>query len=200
MNKPETREAWLIAATALIRPHFSTLANVDLPDNIQMSCGWPKGRSGGKNKAIGQIFATTQSLGGVFEIFISPVVAESERVLDILVHELCHAAAGIEVGHKKAFGKVARAMLLEGKLTCTTGGESFKQTIARPVIDSIGAYPHSELMAGGNGSKKQTTRMLKCECMSCGYIVRTTQKCLDLGTPICPVQDCDNYKQEMDVS
>jgi len=32
----------------------------------------------------------------------------------------------------------------------------------------------------------QTTRMLKVECPADGYIVRTTQKWIDLGLPTCP--------------
>jgi hypothetical protein len=35
-------------------------------------------------------------------------------------------------------------------------------------------------------TKKQSTRMVKCECPDCGYIVRTTRKWLEEGAPICP--------------
>lgn len=38
-----------------------------------------------------------------------------------------------------------------------------------------------------NRPKKQTTRMVKCECGECGYIARTSQKWLDeVGPPHCP--------------
>lgn len=34
--------------------------------------------------------------------------------------------------------------------------------------------------------KKDGTRMIKCECASCGYVVRTTKKWLEKGNPFCP--------------
>ena len=47
----------------------------------------------------------------------------------------------------------------------------------------IGLYPAGFL----TDSPKQGTRMLKCECLSCGYTVRITRKWLTLaGPPICP--------------
>lgn len=36
------------------------------------------------------------------------------------------------------------------------------------------------------GVAKQSTRMLKVECGSCGYTLRTTAKWLEVGTPTCP--------------
>lgn len=33
----------------------------------------------------------------------------------------------------------------------------------------------------------QTTRMIKCECLECGYVVRTSRKWAAMGLPICPV-------------
>jgi hypothetical protein len=33
--------------------------------------------------------------------------------------------------------------------------------------------------------KKQSTRMLKLECDECGYVVRTTQKWINVGVPVC---------------
>lgn len=34
--------------------------------------------------------------------------------------------------------------------------------------------------------RRQTCRLLKVECPTCGYVVRTTRKWLDRGAPICP--------------
>ena len=33
--------------------------------------------------------------------------------------------------------------------------------------------------------KKQGTRLKKVECISCGYVVRITQKWIDIGLPVC---------------
>jgi len=37
--------------------------------------------------------------------------------------------------------------------------------------------------------KKQTTRMIKAECPSCGYTARISQKWVDVGLPTCPCGD-----------
>lgn len=37
--------------------------------------------------------------------------------------------------------------------------------------------------------KKKGTYLIKCECPDCGYVVRTTAKWLELGDPICPVDN-----------
>jgi hypothetical protein len=34
--------------------------------------------------------------------------------------------------------------------------------------------------------KKQSTRMLKAECLECGYTIRLTKKWADVGLPSCP--------------
>jgi hypothetical protein len=40
--------------------------------------------------------------------------------------------------------------------------------------------------------EKQATRMLKCACATCGYIVRTTRKWLETaGAPLCPIEGMD---------
>jgi hypothetical protein len=45
-------------------------------------------------------------------------------------------------------------------------------------------------------AKKQTTRLLKCECAECGYTARVTAKWIkDSGAPMCPtdqvLMQCD---------
>jgi hypothetical protein len=64
-------------------------------------------------------------------------------------------------------------------------------TWAQPMLEAVGPYPHAMLVAMRPvaAPKKQTARMLKCECMEdgCGYTVRTARKWLvDVGFPICP--------------
>jgi len=78
-------------------------------------------------------------------------------------------------------------MGLEGKMTATTESESFVD-YAKSVIAVIGEYP------AGNINpimiKKQTTRLVKCECDGCGYTVRTTRKWIEAaGAPICPTDN-----------
>lgn len=178
------REQWLELATtelcALFKQHGYTL-----PERVRSSCGFPsKSALSAKNRRIGECWSAKASADSYAEIFISPTLSDSSRVLDILAHELIHALHP-GAGHGKAFKRTATAIGLEGKMTATVAGEAFKQW-AKPVIERLGAYPHAELIPA-NARKKQSTRMLKCYCSECGYTVRVAGKWLeDMGAPHCP--------------
>ena len=105
-------------------------------------------------------------------MFISPVLKDSIEVGGCLVHELVHAAVGIECKHRGAFARVAKTIGLEGKMTATTPGEALR-TRLKELIAKIGEYPHARLIAS-NRPKTQTTRMLKVTCKECGCVVRMT--------------------------
>ena len=84
------------------------------------------------------------------------------------------------------FGKVARAMGLEGKLTATVAGEGLV-SILNELTEELGPYGHGAITLQAANEKKQGTRMLKVECEETGYKVRLTRKWLDeLGAPLCP--------------
>ena len=109
------------------------------------------------------------------------------EIAGILAHELTHAAVGIDKGHGRAFRRVAIAIGLTGKMTATVPGDAFKQRV-EPILKKLGAIPHARLSWGElRGPKKQTTRMIKCECAECGYTARVARKWLeDVGAPHCP--------------
>lgn len=193
----KTREEWLNAAADLLRPEFQKRAGIKLPKNIRIACGWTS--AGRRGKRIGECWSRTSSADDTFEMFISPVLAEPVRVLGVTVHELTHAGVGLEAGHRHPFRKAAKAMLLEGKMKATTEGQPFKDAFA-PILAKLGLYPHGVLSPGGSkGPKKQDARMLKCSCSGCGYIVRTTAKWLEVATPTCPDEACDNHGEAMDI-
>jgi hypothetical protein len=78
----------------------------------------------------------------------------------------------------------AAKKLLTDKMTATVETDEFNEWAAA-VIERIGPYPAGAMSAMSR--KKQTTRLLKCECESCGYTVRIARKWVDeAGTPICP--------------
>jgi hypothetical protein len=184
-----TREAWLTAATDLLRPAFDTLGK-SLPLAIRVTCGFPLHAR--RSKAIGQCWASTASADKTIEIMISPVLANPLAVLEVLVHELCHATDGA-MNHGVAFQRVARDMRL---IPCGTGKQSWKSTKGDDVfaatysliLDALGDYPHAALTPGAE-TKVQPTRMLKLCCPSCGYTVRTTAKWVAAGLPTCPCGD-----------
>lgn len=176
------REAWLRSFMLAARPAFEA-AGYPLPDNIRIGVGFPS--RGARGRAIAEVWASVESGDGTFEIIISPTVAAGLRVADMLTHELCHIAVGLEHGHKAPFARCARAMGLEGPAERTIGGEAFKAW-AEPILWTIGDYPHAELSGALNSAgKAQKNRQIKAEC-DCGYIVRSTRKWFMLGMPICP--------------
>ena len=172
-----------MAALRSVRAHIRDAANVGVPENTKVSCGFPGG--GSARTRIGECWSPTASAGEVNEIFISPVLSDANDVLAVLVHEAVHAAVGVACGHKGEFRRVAIASGLVGKMTATTAGPELTALMGLWVDNGLGAYPHSALNLSDR--KKQTTRLIKCECGTCGYVVRTTAKWIDaLGAPMCP--------------
>ena len=180
-----TREAYLEAAVSELSTSFMDLGG-KLPPKIRVSCAFTSGgtRKRGGKAMVGECWDSTRSGDKAFEIMVSPIEDNPHRVLAILTHELCHAVAGIAAGHRGAFSLYASGMHLEGALTATTGGDKFN-LMADGIIKILGDYPHAKL----DTSKrvKQTTRMIKCKCATCGYTVRTTGGWLNkFGAPVCP--------------
>lgn len=189
----QTREQWLMNATDALRPLFAQHGHT-IPANVKATCGFPsRGALSLRKRTIGQCWDQDASSAKVFEIFVSPVLAEPVEVLGVLAHELVHATVGTKCGHKKPFKQLATAIGLEGKMTETTTGETFKR-FAASTLKSIGEYPHAELNPRSM-LRKQGTRMVKCECEECGYTVRTTRKWIETcGAPICPL---DNQQMQV---
>lgn len=187
------RQEWIEKAVTALRYHFSSNWYV-VPDNVRVSVGIPKG-SHGAHKAIGQCWSDLASEDGHFEIFASPELGfkgepkpGNQATIDMLAtiaHELVHATVGL-AGHKGEFKTCALAVGLAGKMTSTVAGEKMLSFISG-LINEIGEYPAGALNIALR--KKKATYLLKCECQSCGYTVRTTEKWLAQGAPICPTDD-----------
>lgn len=164
------REEYLEKAIEELKPLFKR-NNYELP-GVKVTCSWPGG--GSARTRIGECWARAASSADINEIFISPVIDDSVRALDILVHELCHAVDDCQNGHRKPFGRIARAVGLEGKLTATVAGEALTAELIK-IVEKIGEYPHKALNPG-QGRKKQTTRMIKIECDDCGAVFRMSRQ------------------------
>ncbi len=207
MNEITNRETWLLAAIEQMRPIFAEVGET-IPA-VKVSVGWPGGSSSRKNSVIGQCWHKNAAADEIAQIFVSPVLDDASRVLDVLAHELVHAIDENESGHKGNFARIAKGIGLEGKMTATVAGEALKARLDE-IVAEIGSYPHARLVAPGerpatpipgpgwrvpgpaDGPKKQGTRMLKVVCATPEnteevYVVRMTRKWLDtLGTPLCP--------------
>lgn len=179
------RQQWLEGAVLALRAEFEKLGHT-VPTATRISVGWPRGACGGNGSTtIGQCWYAHASTDGHNEIFISPSLRDGARILDVIAHELVHAIAGATAGHGKAFKQIAVKIGLTGKMTATVAGPAFS-AIATKVLARIGQYPGGAIAT--SAIKKQTTRLVKCECSTCGYVVRTTRKWIeDVGAPHCPV-------------
>ncbi len=161
------REAWLHEAADMLIDDVILEHTTRPKPTLRLSCGFPKGSRGGR-KVLGVCYPTKASADGVNEVFISPELAEPLRVLDILSHELIHAMLDCAGGHRGEFGRIARAIGLEGPLTETHAGEALTSQFY-DVLTIIGGYPHAPLT---QGRKKDSTRQRKCQCVACDLIVR----------------------------
>ncbi len=179
-----TREAWLMALAAKLRPAFEAV-KAPVPVEVRLSCGWPsKGATASRNRRIGECWSERCSADGTREVFVSPTLADPVEVGAVLVHELVHAAG--YMGHGADFAKVARALGLTGRMRATVAGERLRAELAA-IVSELGPYPHATLTPGQD-ERKQSTRLLKVQCPDegCGYTVRVTAKWLEVGFPTCP--------------
>lgn len=178
-----TREQWLIQAIEELQDSVFAEHGAVIPP-VRVSVGFPGG--GHKRKAIGECWNPEAANDKISQIFISPVLSDSVRVLDVLAHEIIHAIYP-KAGHKGAFKQLATAIGLEGKMTATTAGPELTEKL-KIISENLGDYPHAALNLGNR--KKQSTRLIKLECVECGYIARTTNKWIEqIGAPICPCSD-----------
>lgn len=179
------REQWLMSTGSHLLNTVFADNGYTAPGQWRVTCGWPsRGAISTKQKTIGQCFTPAQSGGGVSELVVSMALDDPIEVLAVLAHELAHFVVGCEHGHRAPFKRCALAIGLEGKMTATVPGEKFRE-MAKGIVDKFGAYPHAKLDVSSR--KKQSTRLLKCQCSECGYTVRVTAKWVELGTPICPL-------------
>lgn len=179
-----TREAWLQALAEAVRPWFVDIG-LTVPE-VRIGVGFTS--KGARSKRIGECWHPEASADGVPQVFVHPSTSEPLDVAGTVLHELVHAAVGPGHKHGPVFKAPAVALGLEGRMTSTHVGDALAARLA-PVLDSLGPYPHGALTPGFTGSNgpKQTTRMHKVECQECGYLVRTSQKWLDVATPECPI-------------
>jgi len=177
------REQWLLEAVELMRPWFEEVKK-PLPETVRVSMGYSKGH---RKNTLAVCYNSHSSEDKVHQVFLSPELPPDDpsRVLDVLLHELVHAADDGVSGHTGEFKRVAQELGLEGKMTATVASESLKQKLA-PIVDKLGEFPHAKLDPSKR-IKPQKTYMLKIICTDpgCDYLLRTTKKHAEKGIPTC---------------
>jgi len=160
------RVMWLERAYAMLREKFLA----DAPEHAAVTVGFPSRRVSGKRMAIGQCWSGWKDGEGFF-ISMHPVIfPERLHVLETLLHEMIHAACGLDCGHKGKFRERMKACGLEGKPTDTHAGAECAARL-NAIGEALGPIPagRGELTAK---IKVQTTRLRKWACPGCGQIVR----------------------------
>ena len=189
MATKKNRETWLNQAIIQMRPMFKQ-AGAPLPLNVRVTCGFPSKSAGRSSKQrVGECWSADVSGDQTIEIIVSMVIDDDLRALDILAHELVHAAVGLKCGHKGPFKTVALKIGLTGKMTATVAGPGLPATL-KTISANIGPYPHAAI--DFSDRKRQTTRMVKVVCADiggdCGMVFRTTRKWVEHadGGMLCP--------------
>ena len=174
-----SRQTWLETAVTNASAEFKK-HGYSVPE-VRISCGFPS--TGSRSNRIGECWATKICSGGLNEIFISPLIDDSDEVLGIIFHELVHAVDDCKSGHGKAFKKIAIAIGLTGKMIHAHPNDELGKRV-KLIIAEIGPYPHKKLIAKTRISIKRQRPY--AECSECGYRVPMLKKFLDVGPPICP--------------
>jgi hypothetical protein len=179
MQQHTTREAWLLAAVALLRPLFAA-KGFSVPP-CQVSCGFAS--TGTRSGHVGQCWSTKSASNELNQIFIAPTLKSAYEVLDTLVHELVHAVDNCENKQGKEFKKIALKMGMKGPMRSAEAGPELK-VILTTLLDTLGPYPHGHLKVGMRKAARRDRPRAKCK--HCGYQVPMLKKYLNYGPPICP--------------
>lgn len=203
--KHSTREAFLTTLaeeiiSELILPEADNI-KMDLPHGdvkVRVSTGFAKGSRGGAKRSIqGVCHPRSHSSDGYNEVFISPELTDTPTIVQVLTHELCHAVLDCHDGHKGRFAILMKAIGFIGRMTGSTAGPELLEALDY-MAQQQGEYPAQHMVTTTNPNK-QTTRMIKLECSSCGFTARTSRKWIDQLTTraTCPV--CNNHTLNADV-
>lgn len=131
------RELWLMEAVRRLRRLFPRVYPVP---RVRVSVGWATVRP---ERTLGQCHAVARSRE--CQIFISPTLDDPVEVLDVLLHELVHAALGVGAGHDRRFVHLARRVgLTVGPAIVQQAGDPLRARLAT-IGQSLGPYPHVAL-------------------------------------------------------
>ena len=186
----QNREAWLHRAAEKMLPWIREVIDPEFPEvKFRISVGWPGGRAK-KTVTRGQCWASSSADDGIAQIFISPMQADTETTLAVLLHEMVHAFDDCKDGHKGRFVKIAKPLGFIPKWTSSDNRSDELSERLFNLAEVLGTFPSAAIVSGraADTPATQTNRQLKAECPSgSGYKVRLSQKWIDeLGAPICP--------------
>ena len=183
----ETSEEWLTAAGDTLRPAIAQALGIQIPVP-RYTVGFPA--QGRKSNTLGETYPMSASRDGVNEIIIRITLTDPVEILGVLAHELIHVAMDCRYGHGKRFTAHFNRFGFIGSPVGHTMSPDLRIKMAG-LASALGEYPRREGLNEAAVNSKQTTRMLKATCQTCGMVYRTTQKWIDLAAHInCGDRSC----------
>lgn len=172
-----SREVWLTAFSKSVRDSIQNMgmaAELEADASLRLSCGFAPAQ--GKRKvASAVLLAPSCSADDSAELFVSPELADSDKVADAILPLIIQAHLG------DWNGRMVNAFMRRLNLN----------NIKTYAMRQCGIYPHAEVVL----PKRSTdgTRLLKvvCSVEPTNFVVRMSRKCLNVGTPVCP---CHNER------
>ena len=152
-----TRESVLELALESLEETFPELECRPFP--VRVSVGFPLGQR--KAKSPVQVFPSSASTDSRIEIFINPAIRDLAGAVAALARGLALAVSDCD---KRSAGyRAAKAALEAVDMTAAVA----------EIVADLPEYPGAMDISG---RKKQTTRMHKIECPTCGFIARMSDK------------------------
>lgn len=176
------REGWLSELARMVQPIFKGFT---LPQ-YRVTCGWPSMHAlGRKKRRIGECHGARSSKGGMYELFISPLLDKPLEVAGVVCHELTHVAAGVEAGHERGFVRVAKHIgLTKNKPTQAMPGPNLEAKLEK-FIARLGQYPHQAIQPYMK-LVERGVKDLGVICPGCGCRFRMSIKWIEeAGLPTC---------------
>lgn len=156
-----TREDWLQRASAVMQGWIADSTGLAQP-SVHVSVGFAKGSKCKLERMLGACFRAEYSVDGNPHVFISPIIAGEpageQGVLATLLHELVHAAVGVEKGHKAAFSLVAKAVGLQRPWRATKAGPELQRKLEALALQ-LGPWEHQQLLLPEREAKQRVARV-----------------------------------------
>ena len=135
---------------------------------------------------LGVCYARAASAADQNEIFITAFSSDTDKLLKVLVHEICHAILDNRGGHGPEFKKVASQAGLRAPYASAKNGEiststELDESIAA-IVEALGPIPHSELKKPEPQKGRNNHKLV---CGSCKWQANTSKK---------HIVDCDGFK------
>lgn len=157
------QQAWLEAGYSLLRERLLPLAPP--LEEVVISYGWPsRGARKKQNATLGECWGEPTPPGKRAAIFISPAIwCNPFRVLDVLLHEMIHAALPLKVGHKGEFKRKMKEVGLSGKATATVAGEELAAKLQVWLLE-LPDFPGAGIEVPPSSKKGSRLRLWICNC------------------------------------